>query len=1006
MVSPRSADQIRFSILGPTQAWRGESEVNLGPPQQRATLALFLTRAGQSVSLDDVIHFLWGSDQPASAASVVHKYLSALRHSFEPGLPARKSGRWLVRQGSGYRLDVDDECLDLLRFRRLADEARQETKRGRHGTASSIFVDALTLWKGKCAAGSEFASVGHSAFTAVDQEGSRVAQEAADSALRAGSAQQVLAVLRQTAARDRFDEALQARLMLVLAAAGRQAEALESYHFVRGVLAEDLGIDPGPELSSAYQQVLRQQTIPATSTKPWLSPIASGNNEECGTEPDHGPEADRTVVDRLASSAIASASIVPMVRPVQLPAGLPTFVGRQDELTHLASLLPDSGEAGHAVRIVGIDGMAGVGKTSLAIHWAQTLTAHCPDGALYVNLRGFDPGDAATPAGDALRGFLEALGVPSERVPGCPNSRASLYRSLLAGRKMLVVLDNARDAEHVRDLLPNSPGCVVIVTSRTQLIGLAATHDASILTLSPFSDAEAQEALARKVGSRRVANERSVVQDINTFCAGLPLAVAIVAARAATARGRTLADISDELWPEETRLDAFTLGEPTTDIRAMFSWSYRLLTPHAARLFRLISRHAGPEISLLATANLAGMAAARVRLLLGELCRAQLLTEHRPGRYTSHDLLRLYGCELSNDEECESDRRAALNRLLDHYLHSAHQVQGQLHLLRRQVRLSTAAPDLLSERVSDHDQAMAWFATEQYVLSAMIHKAAHAGFSEHAWQLALSMREFCQWSGNWHDWIKTTRAALTAAQRDDDRLGQAHSHDSLGAALFQLGDIDEALTHFQQARVLFADDGCVPESPEVAIAIGAALANRGRRQEALGLHQEALELRGVALKYHGEALELSRATGNQQAEALTLAEIGWCQGQLGHHGEGIDLIERAMKIYGDLNDDDHHGQAYCWMKLGDVYDRGGKYQHAVECYERAIMLYRRLGIRSDEAGAFHVLGDVLVALGNRSAADTAWRRAFAIYDRLHLPQADVLHAKLYQEERRALAAIP
>jgi DNA-binding SARP family transcriptional activator/tetratricopeptide (TPR) repeat protein len=967
---------------------------------------LFLTRVGQSVGLDEVIQFLWGSDQPASAASVVHKYLSALRHSFEPELPARKSGRWLVRQGSGYRLEVDDDCLDLLRFRRLTGQARQEAKRGRHDEAATTFVEALGLWKGQCAAGTEFAPGNQSAFATVDQEGSRVAQEAADSALHGGSAQQVLAVLRQTAARDRLDEALQARLMLVLAAAGRQAEALESYHFVRGVLSEDLGIDPGPELSSAYQQVLRQQRISPTTVKPWLPVSVSEHNEESGREPetDHGADAGRMAVDHPAPGPVAP--LVPMVRPAQLPAGLSTFVGRRDELTHLDSLVPQPDEAGHAVSILGIDGMAGVGKTCLAIHWAQTLTDHFPDGQLYVNLRGFDPGDSAVPAGDALRGFLEALGVPTERVPSNPSSRACLYRSLLAGRRMLVVLDNARDAEQVRDLLPSAPGCLVIVTSRTQLTGLAATHDASILNLNPFSEAEAQEALARKVGSDRVANEPAAVEDINTFCAGLPLAVAIVAARAATAKGRTLGDISDELWDENTRLDAFTLGDPTTDIRTVFSWSYQLLTPQAARLFRLVCPHAGPEISLPAIANLAGLPASQVRSLLGELCRAQFLTEHRPGRYTGHDLLRLYGSELSNDQEREPDRRAALNRLLDHYLHAAHQAQSRFHLLRQQVPLSTVAPDLTSERVSDHDQAMVWFTTEHQVLSAMIQKAAHHGFSDHAWQLALSMREFCQWSGNWDDWIRTTKLALAAAQRCDDHLGQAHSHENLGTAYYHLGDIDEAVTHLQQALDLFTKDGCVTEYPDVHIAIGAALAKRGRQRETSGLHQEALELHGVALEHCREALTYSRAGGNQQAEALTLAEMGWCQGQLGHRKEGIDAIEKAKKIYRDLNGDDHHGQAYCWVKLGDLYHSGGEYQDAVECYERAIMLYRRLGIRSDEAGVFHVLGEALLALGNKSAADTAWRRAFAIYDGLHLPQAEILHAKLYQEERRTLAAIP
>jgi tetratricopeptide (TPR) repeat protein len=651
--------------------------------------------------------------------------------------------------------------------------------------------------------------------------------------------------------------------------------------------------------------------------------------------------------------------------------------------------------------------MAGVGKTCLAIHWAQSLTSHFPDGQLYVNLRGFDPGGSAVPAGDALRGFLEAFGVPTERIPGSPNSRASLYRSLLAGRRMLVVLDNARDAEQVRDLLPSSPGCLAIVTSRTQLTALAATHDASILDLDPFSAAEAKEALARKTGPDRVANEPAAVEDITTFCAGLPLAVAIVAARAATAKRRTLGDISGELWDADTRLDAFSLGDPTTDIRSMFSWSYQLLTPQAARLFRLICLHAGPEITLPATANLAGLAASQVRLSLGELCRAQLLTEHRSGRYAAHSLLRLYGSELGNGDECAPDRRPALNRLLDHYLHTAHQAQSRLHPLHQQVPLHTVAPGRTPEQVSDHDQAMAWFTSERHVLGAMIDTAADNGFSNHAWQLALSMREYCQWSGNWHDWITIARTALVAAQRCDDHIGQAHCHGNLGAAHCHLGDIDEAVRHLERALDLFTEASCAAEYPDAHTALGAALAEMACRRQTLGLHQEASELHGVALEHCREALTLSRACGNRQAEALALAEIGWCQGRLGHPQEGIDVVEKAMRTYRDLDGDDHHGQAHCRAKLGDLYRRDAENQCAVDCYERAIMLYRRLGIRTDEAAVFHVLGEALLELGNKTAADTAWRRAFAIYDGLRLPQAEILRAKLYQtEERRILAAIP
>jgi DNA-binding SARP family transcriptional activator len=620
---------VQFSLLGPVRAQRGPVELDAGPGQQRAILALLLVRANRLVTVDGMIELLWGQDPPGSSVNIIHKYIGCIRRLLEPGLEARASGRWLTRHGQAYRLAADENTSDLIAFRRMVKDARSAQAEGRPAAALDLLLEALGLWRGACGEDLRLPGRNRDYFAAVDQEHAAAVTRAADAALASAQPLRILALLMQAALDEPLNESLQARLMLVLASSGQQASALSHYEEVRKRLSDELGVNPGAEMRAAHSRVLRQE-IPATPT---------GNLAECAVTP--GP----------AELPSPSPGPSPLVRPAQLPADLPTFAGREAELLRLAEMLSSGTKLPPTVVICAIVGMAGIGKTTFAIHWAHRVANRFQDGQLYINLRGFDPSDPAVAPADALRTLLSALGVPAADIPDGLDARAGMYRSMLAGKRVLIVLDNARDVQQARPLLPGSPGCLVVVTSRNPLAGLAMTEGARLLPLNLPSVLTAREALERRLGLDRVAAEPAAVEDIIALCGRLPLALAAVAARAAAHPDFTLASIAADLRRTRGRLDAFISAGVTADARTVFSWSYRHLSPHACRLFRLLPLQPEADITPAASASLLGVPPAEANRLVVELTNAALLTEHRPGRYSFHDLIRAYATELSESTD-------------------------------------------------------------------------------------------------------------------------------------------------------------------------------------------------------------------------------------------------------------------------------------------------------------------------------------------------------------------
>ncbi|MFE2970602.1 BTAD domain-containing putative transcriptional regulator [Streptomyces sp. NPDC059340] len=951
-------EPVRFAVLGPVRVWRAGTELHLGRPQERALLALLLVRAGQPVSMSEIVDVLWGRRPPDTAVNVVHRHVGALRRLLEPGLPTRAPGHWLLRDTGGYRLVADSGSLDLLRFRALRVEGRRAASDGAPALAVDLFTEALSLWQGPAAHGIPVEARAHAAFGSLDDERLATVKEAADVALRAGVPGVVLPRLREAAADSPLDEPLMARLMLALSATGQRPEALSTYLTVSDRLADELGIDPGPELRDAHQAVLRD----AAST-------AAG--------PGAGASEARTAEGAAASDLVGPrAASLPV--PAQLPLDLPTFTGRRAELDEVLAPLSSEGRSAETVVISAIGGMAGVGKSTLAVHWAHRVTDRYPDGQLYVNLRGFDPSGAVMRPDEAIRGFLDTLGVPPERVPHGLDAQAALYRSMLAGRRFLVLLDNARDSDHVRPLLPGTPGCLTIVTSRNQLSGLVAAHGAHSLTLRPLDTDEARELLIRRLGAERVAAEQEAVAEIIALCAGLPLALACVAARAAAHPHFSLSAIAAELREAHGSLDAFIEADASADVGAVFSWSSRALSPAAARLFRLLGLHPGPDFTAPAAAALAGLAVREARLLLTDLSRVHLINEHAPGRYAFHDLLRAYAAELAHTQHSEAECRAAVDRLFEHYLYSAHAAGLLIAPYVDTMPLPPLPEGARPEPLADDESALTWLAAEYAVLLAVIDAATSSGSDRLVCLLVSSLERFFDRQGHWHDWVVAQRTALDAALRLSDPVVEAHGLLGLARVEGRLGLRDEAGAHLDRALERFTELGDDVGRAYVHLSLGWEAEQHG-------------DLPG-ALRHDQLALDLFRATGRQAAQATALNAVGWDHATLGDHQQALSHCLEALTIQRDLGD--HIGQAATWDSIAYAHHNLGDHPQALTSYRNALTIFRDLGVPSEEAGTLVRIGDTHRTTGDHEAARAAWRSALTLFTELAHPDAERVRARL------------
>jgi DNA-binding SARP family transcriptional activator len=956
---------VEFGLLGPLLVRSGEAVVPVAAARQRVVLAALLLGANRVVPADELADFLWGDYPPPTARATMQNYVKRLRRTLGDVGHSR-----IVTRPRGYLISVATHELDLTRFEALQAQARDAARRGEWPVASSRLHRALALWRDRPLADVPCDRLEVRELPRLDEMRVQALEARADADLHLGLHGEMLGELAQLVAAHPLRERLRGLLMLALYRAGRQGDALAAYRQGRQVLVRDLGVEPGPELRRLHQQIL--------TADPGLDLGPTGGNGYPAS-----PAGRRAA--RQEPTAVAHAAHRPAV-PGQLPAAVAHFVGRAGELRMLSGLAEQAGRAGGTVVVSAIGGTPGVGKTALAVHWAHQVADRFPDGQLYVNLRTFGPSGGPVTAAEAVRGFLDALAIPQNQIPAGLDAQAGLYRSILAGKRMLVVLDNADDEQQVRPLLPGAPGCMVLVTSRNQLSGLTAIDCARPLTLEVMSETEAEELLARRLGAERVGREPEAVSELAGLCARLPLALAVVAARAAARPGMALCDLAAQLRDRHSRLDVLDAADPASSLRAVFSWSCQGLSGPAARMFRLLGIHPGPDITVPAAASLADIAPAQAARVLAELTGAHLLTEHTPGRFTFHDLLRGYATERAHAEDSHAERHAATHRALDHYLHTTWSAARQLHPgYDPMLVLSPPQPGTRPETIRDSSHALAWCQSEHQVLLAVITQAAATRFDTHAWQLPRALTAYFSKTGCWADLAATQRTALAAARRLNDRAGQARAHHDLSCVrlLVSPGKAPHKATHkhLTQALSLYQ---------ELGDQAGQACVHLGFTQMFESQHRP-----GTALRHAQQVLRLARAIGRRSEEAYALNAIGRLHAQLRDDQRALACCREALALHRDIGD--RSGEAASWDSLGCIRHHLGQLAEAVSCYQHAVQLRQQLGNRCHQAVSLDHLGDAHDAAGDPHAARGAWQQALDILDDLHHRDASQVRRKLLRQ---------
>ncbi|MBC7279690.1 BTAD domain-containing putative transcriptional regulator [Nocardioides sp.] len=910
---------MRVRVLGAVELIDADGTAQRLSRTRRTLLALLAAARGAPVSSDLLVDELWRGSPPATGVNLLHQRVRDLRRALG------EDRRQLQRRANGYALVGAD--IDQARFEDLVGQGRVSAESGDDERASMLFDTALGLW-----AGGAYGAVGESPMIATEaarlEELRLVAVEsraAADLAL--GRQAAVVGDLGPFVQANPLRERLWLLLMTALWQSGRTAEALAAYQRLFRVLRDELGVEPSKDVRDLQLRILD------------------------GGDPEPGPA--RTHEE---------------VVPRQLPPVVATFAGREDHLTALDQLVAERIDgSGRAVVISAIAGTAGIGKTTLALYWAHRAAPRFPDGQVFVNLRGFDPHAALDPV-DALGVVLEAFGVERSRQPQDIDGRAGLLRSRLAGKRVLLVLDNARDSEQVRSLLPGSPGCMTLVTSRNRLSGLVAEAGARPMELGLLDHDEAYDLLSGRLGKERLLAEPEAVDLIISLCASLPLALSVVAARAATRPAYALDDLADELG--ESRLDGF--GGGRGDLRATFSWSVRHLSDPAARLFRLIGLHPGPSLTVLAAASLAGIPRARARRLLDELTEANLVIEVAPGRFVLHDLLREYAADLAAGEPGSLREEAEL-RMIDHYVFSARSVHSAYD--PHQDHLVAAEPmhaGVTIEGVDDSGEALAWITTQLPVLARVIDGAVARGIASDRIVLLIgALERLLDLQGRWIELASLAEAALPGVRhrvsQGGDPAGLGVVHRAAGAACGRLGRVDDALDHLGRALDLATES--------------ADLAAEGKTLHRLATVATASGDHAGAAAYAARAAEVFARAGDPIRAAWTTGRLGLYAALDGAYEAGLRHCETALAELRRVAPG-YRSEGNVIATIGWIHQRLGAVDEAAGHFEEAVTKLRAAGDLPGLADALGHLAEARAALGKHEDARCAREESFSILAQL------------------------
>ncbi|MEV5483731.1 MULTISPECIES: AfsR/SARP family transcriptional regulator [Streptomyces] len=966
-------ERLRFTVLGPVRAWRGATPLAAGSPQQRALLAALLLRGGRTATAAELVDALWGDEPPHAALAALRTYASRLRKALGDDSEAlvSESGGYAIRPVNGRSLDLDHD-----RAEQYAAEAEKAKASGDRGRARELLESALALWDGEPLAGLA-GPYAETQRTRLDEWRLSLTEARLELILESGRHADVVSELTALTAAHPLRERLRELLMLALYRSGRQAEALAVYADTRRLLADELGVDPCASLSDLHQRILRADidldAPPVTSDGP-------GSTDQV------------------------------IVRPQQLPATVADFTGRTTFVSELGAQLATA--EGSVMAVSALTGIGGVGKTTLAVHVAHAAREHFPDGQLYVDLQG--AGQTPSEPEAVLGAFLRSLGTPDSSIPDGMEERSALYRSTLAGRRVLALLDNARDAAQIRPLLPGTEGCAALITSRARMIDLAGAH---LIDLDVMSPEEAMNLFTRIVGEERVSSERKAVMAVVGACGFLPLAIRIAASRLAARRTWTVSILARKLADERRRLDELRAGDLA--VKATFELGYGQLEPPQARAFRLLGLADGPDISLAAAAAILDLDADEAEELLESLVDTSLLESAAPGRYRYHDLVRLYARDCAErDEQPPSERTAALSRLLDFYSATA----ANMYVLERpgdRLVDHMEATAFAGLEFADRTTALEWLFSEAGCLLACARQCGGPETLRRAADLLLLTKDLAESGADALQYEQSNVALLAAAREAGDQHAQARIHTALAYARTLAGRLDEADENAKSAMLLglAAED---PFSSSYAPNDRGIIANSQRR------HADAEA-------YLRQALTAFREDHNQQSEASALCNLSRVHLDTGRVESAIQLAEEGIAIYRRLGAKrrlangmyalalaytqanrlveaaEQLGAALAifqdsrqrfWegmtnFRLAEVDLAARKPAAAANHAELALAALRGIGGESRRASVLTTLGRALNDIGHTDRARVCWQEALAIFERLGSAESSTVQALLF-----------
>ncbi|SMD21108.1 AfsR/SARP family transcriptional regulator [Kibdelosporangium aridum] len=909
---------MEFRLLGPLEAWHAGEAVVLGGQRQRTVLAALLMRANSSANVGYLAEAVW-EKPPVAPESNLRTYVAGLRRVFT----AAGENRLVTRPG-GYLITVEPGELDLETFRQLARTGDQAWRDSDFGSAAEHFERALSLWRGQPLAGLTPGPVLRAEIARLEDLRLTIAERYAHALVELGRPEAAVSDLRTLLAEHPLREELWAQLMVALHRAGRQAEALDAFADARRHLVTELGLEPGARLQRVQQEILAGEQPQDTEISAWR----------------------------------------------QLPMDIAEFTGRQAELRTLHALAEPASRT--ALTVAVIHGMPGVGKTRLAVHFAHQLVdaGRFDEIQLWTDLRGFDADRPPISPAAVLEHFLRLLGVPGQQIPQELESRAALYRSRLADKRALVLLDNAASEEQIRPLLPGTKGSLVLVTSRRNLAGLVGARG---VPLDVLPETDAITLLSLIAGDDRVEAEPQAAARTTALCGRLPIALSLAARRLRKRPMWTVKDLATRLETAERRLDQLAPG--TREMHALFTMSYQGLPQPQQRMFRLLGLHPGDDFTAESVAALAQCTPEEAEFHLEAMLDEHLVQQITPRRYRFHDLVRPYARDLAQANETGQP----VHRLYTWYLYAAESARNVFDPHRgRTFDLHPLPEHSVVPQFAGHDEALAWYESERGTLRAVVKAAAEDGLPEVAWQLAWVLLSFYYRRSHWDDWIATFQIALDATRSLGERRGEGIIWLGLGVAYSDLRQFTTAIDCHQKAQAILeeVDD------------------RRGQAWNLnnLGVVYVYLERLTAAADCFHRGLLLFRETGDRQGEGICLNNLGDTYRRLDRPSNAIGHLEQALSIQQDTGD--QRGLQFTLGTLGDIHHDAGNHKQAVRSYEEALAVSQALGDQRTAARMLANLAQTLDADGESASARIRWQEAMTIFDELGDAQADTIRARL------------